>query len=343
MSSDLYTEIDVIRSIYEAETQTFGDFLVSPIFAARLLERNIEGNRNVRDYEVERYARSMRDGNWVNNGHPVCFSKSGRLIDGQHRLRAIMRAGTPVRLDIRVGVDDKAMPTIDAGIKRTGADQLRIAGCAVNTISDLVWASVCNRWFVFGKGKLHLSKQRNNPDLNVGTPFSLIAVSREIRTLFTEEFLERAGEYGKRTGVSTKSGPLKIFAGQGLAVFIFLAIHAMARENESSLRFASEFLGFLENGHSDHPGIANLRCMPLLRDRLIRIAVIGKTRSPMKEGENNVIGIVMKVWGRARNGKDLSVVTVPHKKERIYGWSIPPHIYSFRSELPGTPAANRVP
>ena len=51
-------------------------------------------NRNIRPGDVARYARDMSSGKWGLAGDPVRFDKDGNLIDGQHRLQAIIRSDT---------------------------------------------------------------------------------------------------------------------------------------------------------------------------------------------------------------------------------------------------------
>lgn len=106
---------------------------VDPATAARWLERN-GANRTVRAGQVAKFAADMRAGRWQLTGAAVQFATDGRLLDGQHRLHAIVDAGVTVPLFVVRGLDPRAQDYMDTGAKRTLADQLAIAGHANSTI-----------------------------------------------------------------------------------------------------------------------------------------------------------------------------------------------------------------
>lgn len=101
--------------------------LVTPEMAAAWLQENTQ-NRPVSPRHVNAYARDMAAGNWELNGESIKFSKTGRLLDGQHRLLAIIKAGVSVRIAVTRGVDPKAQRSMDAGKARTASDALTIKG-----------------------------------------------------------------------------------------------------------------------------------------------------------------------------------------------------------------------
>lgn len=105
----------------------FKTAIVTPDFAAQLLKANTN-NRPISKASVRLYASEMRAGRWTNNGDTIRLSKGGRLLDGQHRLLAVISAGIPVQMTIVEGLDDDTFKTIDQGRKRTNADILAIAG-----------------------------------------------------------------------------------------------------------------------------------------------------------------------------------------------------------------------
>ncbi len=90
-------------------------------------------NRPVRKRRVIEFRRDMLAGNWRDVGDPLRFNVDGEMIDGQHRLEAIVLA-SKVMPDIKVplvvvrGVKNEDHVVIDTGTRRTASDQLRIAG-----------------------------------------------------------------------------------------------------------------------------------------------------------------------------------------------------------------------
>lgn len=100
---------------------------VSPELAERWLERNTK-NRPIRQRDVDKYARDMASGNWLMTGEGIKFDVSGTLIDGQHRLWAIVEAGQAVRMMVVTGLPPEAQSVMDSGTKRTAGDSLQLAG-----------------------------------------------------------------------------------------------------------------------------------------------------------------------------------------------------------------------
>ena len=83
--------------------------VITPMDAAKILGKNYEKNRNIRQSVVKRYANDMRSGRWSTDAcPPIVIAKDGSLIDGQHRLSAVMQAGVAVIMDVKTGVDLKA-------------------------------------------------------------------------------------------------------------------------------------------------------------------------------------------------------------------------------------------
>lgn len=100
---------------------------VTPSRAAELLKGN-SINRKLRPKVVERYSRDMQAGHWKHTGDPVRISKKGVLLDGQHRLSAIVHSGVPQTMVVVKNVDTGAILAIDTGAKRNFADVLKIQG-----------------------------------------------------------------------------------------------------------------------------------------------------------------------------------------------------------------------
>jgi hypothetical protein len=69
---------------------------VTPLMAARWLERNHPSNRPVAWGRVESFANDMRSGAWKLTHQGICFDAEGYLIDGQHRLQALVNAEATV-------------------------------------------------------------------------------------------------------------------------------------------------------------------------------------------------------------------------------------------------------
>lgn len=106
---------------------SFSIVYITPDMARRLLESNTR-NRPVAPRIVATYARDMKDGNWQITGEGIKIATDGTLLDGQHRLHAIIKADTAVPMLVARGIPNEAQGVMDTGRKRTAADALSIAG-----------------------------------------------------------------------------------------------------------------------------------------------------------------------------------------------------------------------
>jgi hypothetical protein len=100
---------------------------ITPKIARTLLERNTS-NRKVTQNHVAFLAKQMDDDRWVLNGESIKVSKTGALLDGQHRLMAVIKSGKNIRSVIARGIEDNTFTTIDIGKNRSAGDVLSVAG-----------------------------------------------------------------------------------------------------------------------------------------------------------------------------------------------------------------------
>ncbi|MFH0241805.1 hypothetical protein ACGRHY_05045 [Streptomyces sp. HK10] len=100
---------------------------VSPQLATEWLTRNTN-NRPLSKKTVQQLAGQIQRGEWQLTHQGIAFDEDGTLIDGQHRLAAIVKAGITVPLTVTHGVPRTAFTVMDTGRKRTGRDALALAG-----------------------------------------------------------------------------------------------------------------------------------------------------------------------------------------------------------------------
>lgn len=115
--------------------------LVTPEKAREFLSFN-EGNRYIRSTWVEYLANCIRNNEWQATHQGIGFSKSGMLLDGQHRLHAIIKADIPVMMMVTYGLADQVFSVLDSGIKRTDADLTKIPKATIEVIR--IFHRVCS-------------------------------------------------------------------------------------------------------------------------------------------------------------------------------------------------------
>jgi hypothetical protein len=102
--------------------------LITPTQALEWLEQCNSNNRKVSDNHVHCLARDMTEGKWRLTHAGIAFGPDGTLLDGQHRLWAVVVANVSVEMFVWRNIDADAMMTIDCGKSRSMADILNIAG-----------------------------------------------------------------------------------------------------------------------------------------------------------------------------------------------------------------------
>lgn len=99
--------------------------IMTPNAAESILERNAS-NRKVRTGHIKSLADAIRRGEWKLTHQGVAIGKSGNLLDGQHRLMAIVMAGLPVKIMVSRDCDDDIFSVLDSGARRDVSDRSRL-------------------------------------------------------------------------------------------------------------------------------------------------------------------------------------------------------------------------
>lgn len=100
---------------------------ISPAKAKRMLGSNVH-NRNLRPARVQVLAAAIQRGEWELNGETIKIAEDGTLLDGQHRLQAVVESGVSIRTVVVRGLPLEIQDTVDTGRRRRLADVLALEG-----------------------------------------------------------------------------------------------------------------------------------------------------------------------------------------------------------------------
>ena len=102
---------------------------ISPALAEIYLARNMEKNRHKRNTKIRTYAQDMKTGHWEIDtpDNIISFNVNGELVNGQHRLEAIIESGTSVDRWVWRDVPE-TVHMFDRGTPRSTSDTLQIRG-----------------------------------------------------------------------------------------------------------------------------------------------------------------------------------------------------------------------
>jgi len=117
--------------------------MITPDMAEIMMRRNESEewkNRHQSEANVARLARAMREGRWAYTSQPIIFSETGKLLNGQHTLTAVIRSGETIECLVTFGVDDDAFKFMDVGTRRQAGHIFEIEG-----ISNYFYASAASK------------------------------------------------------------------------------------------------------------------------------------------------------------------------------------------------------
>jgi hypothetical protein len=130
---------------------------ITPDIARQYLGVNFGHNRKVISSYVRRYADDMAGGRWrFEASDPIRFNINGELIDGQHRLHAVVATGIATPFIVIRGIPVEAIHVIDTGKARSPSDALKISGFH-NTV---LLASALRHLLIIKDGPLQLKTPR---------------------------------------------------------------------------------------------------------------------------------------------------------------------------------------
>ena len=101
---------------------------MTPALAEDLLTHCNTHNRTLADAHVETLANEMRAGRWQLTHQGIALSPNRVLLDGQHRLWAVVMSGVTVPMRIFINEPPEAMAVIDTGKTRSNDQILSLSG-----------------------------------------------------------------------------------------------------------------------------------------------------------------------------------------------------------------------
>tara|TARA_R110002020_G_scaffold93000_1_gene224609 strand:- start:626 stop:1534 length:909 start_codon:yes stop_codon:yes gene_type:complete len=128
---------------------------ITPEIATEMLAKNKRNYRKLSKTKVEVLARELRANQWLPTTQGVGFDTDDKLIDGQHRLSAIISTNITVpSMLVCYGLKPLAAEKIDVGNKRTFADITKLPNVVIASVR------VPFRAVLSGNGRMGIVKGR---------------------------------------------------------------------------------------------------------------------------------------------------------------------------------------
>lgn len=195
---------------YNFNQRTRDGYEISPEQAAKWLERN-DNNRNVNVAKVKKMAKDMREGHWDTTHQGIAIASDGTLVDGQHRLLAIVESGVTVRMNVTFNAAKSQH--IDSGNIHSMANRVQMSEydmswtnntilSAANLIgrvfagSNLSHEEALSEWLMKYRTQIESAtkciKKATLPGLNsAGTTAAIIvAAMNDVPAIYIEKFMD---------------------------------------------------------------------------------------------------------------------------------------------------------
>jgi hypothetical protein len=169
---------------------------ITPGKAEQLLAANTT-NRPLSRSTVRSFAEAMRRGDWLVTHQGIAFDTNGVLVDGQHRLAAVIEADMPVEMTVFTEVEPDTFDVLDTGKRRNAADVLAIEGEKSTT---MLAAMVRTVWLY-----------RNRPDASWSGGAAGVTNHQIVQTLEANPKIREFVATGER--IAAETGMIKSAAG----------------------------------------------------------------------------------------------------------------------------------
>lgn len=156
------SKADGMRTVVETITPDAAmEFLTRP--PAVLSDGKPLMQRPLKESHVERLALAIERGEWMLTPQGIVVATDGGVLDGQHRLHAIVLAEQTVDMFVTYGVSADVFAVLDTGIVRTAADVMRTKG----EKNSFHLASAAKLLFCYNGYRAELAK---NPEAKANWP-----------------------------------------------------------------------------------------------------------------------------------------------------------------------------
>lgn len=262
---------------------------VTPREAEEYLKTN-EGNRPINQSYVRSYADTMKAGKWMLNGVGIVFDYNGKLIDGQHRLLAVIKAQVPVEMTIVRGADPDCFTTFDCGRRRNLGQLLAMQGMKhYNSCASIVIAAETLR----RHGRFYANNSTGSADNN------RLAVNQDLYEIYERDKEGYTDVTNKIRPLATSVRILEISKAGGL----FYHLTRRLGHSEDKVWYFFEQLFSLDK--SENPAIELLR-IRLIREQMSKISSLSGVAKT---------ALLFKAWNAYISGKELRTLKFDQESE----------------------------
>lgn len=111
---------------------------------------------------VEKYATDMRNGNWQITHQGIAFDENGLLVDGHHRLSAVLKSGATVPMYVTYGIPANSV-ILDCGYSRSPSQIMQFSLHADKMVSSgsVIATAKLHFYFLCGEDRKKMESKSN--------------------------------------------------------------------------------------------------------------------------------------------------------------------------------------
>jgi hypothetical protein len=242
-------------------------------------------NRPLRQVIVDNYALEMKRGNWrKNTGEGIKFCKKGFLIDGQHRLSAILQSDKKFNMLVIYDIEENVFDVLDTGKNRGASDVF-----ALSEIPNYAQTStIVKEYISFSESRFYKTTAREILDLS--------------NSGLLKKYNENPNRFNENTKLAQKFSNKLNRVMSVTNIGSFLLMFSYKNENEA-IDFFERLCGIKHN---------DVIVIDLLLDFLIKDKISNK-----KSSTNLKYAYIIKTWNAYRLKKELKLLKFDDTKEEF--------------------------
>lgn len=254
--------------------------VITPEIAAEMLKKNT-GNRVISSPHLDFLIHQMKNGKWKNSGDPIRIARNGRILDGQHRLSAVIKSEVTIEALVIRDMEEEVFDVIDTGKMRCAGDVLTIAGI----LNGRSVAAISKGFLLYRRGYYTLDNVKD-------------------AKLSHADVLEFAAKNNDQLQDVTRhaEGLYRMFKGLALREYgVLLMIFSEISQDD-----AYEFLGRLSDGSMLE------QKSPIL---LLRNKLIDNASNPAKLPMKAKLSLCIRAWNHFRRRSYVSFLQIASTKD----------------------------
>ena len=117
---------------------------ITPQQAQIYMNRNFANNRKTVLNNILELEREMKAGRFTLSDSAICFNTENILVNGQHRLLAVIKTGLTQPFVVIKNLPDKSKLIMDVGKSRVMSDRITVSGIRTVSYTHLTLPTICS-------------------------------------------------------------------------------------------------------------------------------------------------------------------------------------------------------